>query len=103
MADSELRQRKPVPQEHEGERLEDSPKKAKKTTPSKADDDYSPWMDVLRVLSFLFVVSCVSSYVLSSGESFFWGMKEKPPYMKVNYWKEKIQGPVRTIQSHFLY
>jgi hypothetical protein len=54
------------------------------------EDDYSPWLDVARVLSFLFFASCALSYLISGGETFFWGMKNKPNYLKLDYWKTKL-------------
>lgn len=106
MADSELRQRKPLPGqgevEEEEEELFEKPKPGAKpikiskytVTGEEEDDPSSPWLDGLRVLTFLALVFCVSSYVISGGESWFWGMKDKPDYVKLSYWKEKIQGPV---------
>lgn len=106
MADSELRQRKPLPGQGEvpeqEEELYEKPKPGAKPVKSsnykvadeEDDDPSSAWLDVLRVSSFLFLVFCVSSYVISGGESWFWGMKDKPDYVKLSYWKEKIQGPV---------
>ncbi|CAM1504005.1 Fc.00g015960.m01.CDS01 [Cosmosporella sp. VM-42] len=111
MADSELRLRKPLPEEvHEPKRehvedadeIEDEPpkkirkvkKSAKSNSPTIDDeDDDSPWLDVLRVLTFLFLASCALSYTISGGETFFWGMKQKPDYLRVDYWKERLQGP----------
>lgn len=82
MADnSELRQRKAAPAK------QDEPRK---TTPRrKADDEdkYSPWVDILRVLTFLFVASCGLSYVISNGESTFWGMQNRPSYLRLDWWK----------------
>lgn len=87
MADSELRQRKPQDAE---EPVQVS--KAKKSTKSKISetDDEPVWVDVLRVLSFLFVASCALSYWISNGDSFFWGMKNKPNYLRVDYWKAQM-------------
>lgn len=86
MADSEVRQRKPLAEEKPAQ------KKLTKPRPKSHDqDEYSSWgLDILRVLSFLFVASCGLSYVISSGESFFWGMQNKPNYMRVDYWKSKF-------------
>ncbi|KAL6695998.1 cytochrome b5 [Trichoderma pleuroticola] len=90
MADSELRQRK---QPDAGEATKPAKKKSSK---SKVDDEdaYSPWLDVLRVISFLFVASCALSYWISNGESFFWGMRNKPNYLRVDWWKTQWQGPI---------
>lgn len=103
MADeAELRQRKAAaPPSPDASATE--PVKAK-TTPksrpkSKRDDgqngdeadDYAPWVDMLRVLSFLFIASCGLSYVISGGESFFWGMKNnKPNYLRADWWKSQL-------------
>ncbi|POR37858.1 Membrane steroid-binding protein 2 [Tolypocladium paradoxum] len=90
MEDAELRQRKP--------RGDDKPARetsaTKSKSKSKADsDDFSPWLDVVRVLSFIFVASCGLSYVISGGETFFWGMTNKPNYLRADWWKAKMSGP----------
>jgi hypothetical protein len=104
MADSSVRQRKgkPVPEtvssssaEASSDEQSDVPSKPETKTKRRKsrvedDDDYTPWVDILRVLSFLFVVSCGLSYVISNGESFFWGMKNKPKYMRVDWWKSQF-------------
>lgn len=66
-----------------------SGKKRGSSTKSLIDDEdrYGSWLDVLRVLSGLFVASCLLSYLISDGESFFWGMKNPPWWMKLDYWK----------------
>lgn len=87
MADSELRQRKP--QDAEEPARETRPKKSAKRKLSETDAE-PPWIDVLRVLSFLFVASCALSYWISNGESFFWGMKHKPNYLRVDWWKAQM-------------
>ena len=51
------------------------------------EDDYSPWMDVLRVISFLIVASCGLSYLVSNGESFTWGLRHPPKYLDAAWWK----------------
>ncbi|KAL7941665.1 cytochrome b5 [Trichoderma barbatum] len=93
MADSELRQRK---QQDAAEATKPAKTKSKSKSKSKVDDEdaYSPWLDVLRVISFLFVASCALSYWISNGESFFWGMKNKPNYLRVDWWKAQVQGPI---------
>lgn len=87
MADSELRQRKPQDAE---EPVQET--KVKKSTKSKIRDPdaESPWVDVLRVISFFFVASCALSYWISNGESFFWGTKDKPNYLRVDWWKAQM-------------
>jgi len=109
MADSDatVRRRKPEPKsgltpdqqqaDSETERREsEAPKGKKKSSKARLEeeDDYSPWIDVLRVLSFLFFASCALSYLISSGESYFWGMKDKPNYLQPKWWKAKFAGPV---------
>ncbi|KPM44255.1 hypothetical protein AK830_g2244 [Neonectria ditissima] len=97
--DSTVRQRKPVPaQEPESSEEETTVEKPPKKRLAKIDDEeldaYTPWVDILRVLTFLLMASCGLSYVISGGESWFWGMKHKPNYMTVDYWKDIIKGPV---------
>lgn len=99
MADAELRQRKVAPEPSEAPKPAKS--KSKPKSKSKRDDDaddYTPWVDILRVLSFLFVASCGLSYVISGGESMFWGMKNKPNYLRVDWWKSQIVSlpPIQT-------
>lgn len=50
----------------------------------------SPLLDILRVITFLFFASGALSYLISGGESFFWGMKNPPNYLKVAWWKSKF-------------
>lgn len=87
MADSELRQRKP----QDAEEPADAPEVKKSKKSKTRETDAEPvWVDVLRVISFLFVASCALSYWISNGESFFWGMKNKPNYLRVDYWKAQM-------------
>jgi len=62
------------------------------STKERLDDEdaSSPLVDVFRVLTFLLLASCGLSYVISSGESFFWGMQNPPSYLKVDWWKTKL-------------
>ncbi|KAK3386595.1 hypothetical protein B0H63DRAFT_138244 [Podospora didyma] len=75
-----------------------SDKQPSRRVPAKAlideDDAYTPWVDVLRVLSFLFVASCGLSYLISGGETFFWGMSHPPNYMQLDWWKGQWSGPL---------
>ncbi|KAJ2980131.1 hypothetical protein NQ176_g2825 [Zarea fungicola] len=57
---------------------------------AKDEDNAGSRLDILRVLTFLFLASCGLSYVISSGESFFWGMKHKPYYLKPEWWKAQF-------------
>ncbi|KAK1723214.1 hypothetical protein CaCOL14_001115 [Colletotrichum acutatum] len=107
MADdaANLRQRKRVEEvDSDGNAIDsDAPlvttaDKKKKSKKSKKDntytDEYSPYLDILRLLSFFFLASCALSYLQSGGESFFWGQKNKPWYMRPDYWKAKWNGPL---------
>lgn len=78
----------PEPVESEGEIVEKKPKTVKKRL--EEEDAYSPYVDILRVLTFLFLASCGLSYLISSGETFFWGMKNPPNYLTTNWWKTKL-------------
>ncbi|KAK3320524.1 hypothetical protein B0T19DRAFT_373834 [Cercophora scortea] len=73
-----------------------APQKKKKNPKAKLEDEdaYSPYLDILRVITFLFFASCGLSYLISNGETFFWGMKDPPKYMKVDWWKSQLRGPV---------
>lgn len=64
-------------------------KRSKKSKRVDTDEiEYgNPWVDVLRVLSFLLFVSCGASYLVSGGESFFWNMKVPPKYLHLEHWK----------------
>ncbi|KAM0561727.1 hypothetical protein ACHAPJ_002896 [Fusarium lateritium] len=102
MADeSTLRQRKAQPKnESESEVSEPSTptKKGKKRSSADVDqedpwDGYSPYLDVLRVITFVIVASMGLSYVISGGESFWWGHKNKPDWMTQKFYKELILGP----------
>jgi len=66
------------------------------------EDAYSPYVDVLRVLTFLFLASCGLSYLISGGETFFWGMKNPPNYLKADWWKTKLVGPPPIESPEFL-
>ncbi|KAK3370861.1 hypothetical protein B0T24DRAFT_627218 [Lasiosphaeria ovina] len=87
------------PVEPEDEKTTASKAAIKKSKPRpkakiEDEDDYTPWLDVLRVITFLFFASCGLSYLISSGETFFWGMKESPNYMKMDWWKSQFRGPL---------
>lgn len=91
MAEPEVRQRKP----EKGTETETTspPEKQVKKAKSKKDGkvEYeNPWLDVARVLTFLFVVSCGLSYLVSAGESFFWTMKVPPKYLRTEWWKSQL-------------
>ena len=68
-------------------------KSRKKRSRVEEEDDYSPYLDIVRVLTFLLVASCGVSYLVSNGESYFWGMKNKPDYLKLSWWKLQYVRP----------
>lgn len=92
-AESEnVRQRKP-----EKETTTTSPSPEETTKGEKQDTtDYDEveyenrWVDFARVLTFLLFASCGLSYLVSSGESFFWNMKVPPKYMRLEWWKSQV-------------
>lgn len=94
--DAQLRQRKAAsPTDDETVDLVEIKPKTKSKSKSRAkrdaeQDDYTPWVDILRVLSFLLIASCGLSYVISGGDSFFWGMKNKPTYLRLDWWKAQL-------------
>jgi hypothetical protein len=110
MADTaDVRRRKPVapddaseadvatPESSEEEPAADTTTaQASKTTAAtrkpkaQTEDVYSPWVDILRVLTFLLLASCALSYLVSSGESWFWGMKNPPKYLRAQWWKSQF-------------
>lgn len=83
MADSELRQRKAQVDKP----VDAEPKKSRAID---ADNDDSPWVDILRVLSFLVVASFGLSYVVTGGSSWTWGGVQLPEYMRADWWKEQL-------------
>ncbi|CAK7262842.1 hypothetical protein SEPCBS119000_000192 [Sporothrix epigloea] len=70
-----------------------STRKSQKRARIEEEDDYSPYLDILRVLTFLLLASCGLSYLVSGGESYFWGMKQRPDYLKLSWWKMQYNGP----------
>ncbi|KAI0025637.1 putative heme binding protein [Xylariomycetidae sp. FL0641] len=78
----------------EAEEIERNPRPTPKQRLRDEDDDYSPWLDVLRVLSFLALASCGLSYLISGGDSFTWGIKQYPQYLQVDWWKQQLKGPI---------
>ncbi|KAI1438606.1 hypothetical protein GGR50DRAFT_370378 [Xylaria sp. CBS 124048] len=83
--------------EREREEAEAKRQRKKSRTPDEKvddEDDYSPWVDVLRVITFLIFASCALSYLISGGETFTWGMKHPPKYLRREWWKAKFNGPI---------
>ena len=75
----------------DGQREEPVAKKKRSANDRAADeDDYSPWVDVLRVLSFLVFAWIGLSYLISGGESYTWGWKQTPKALTADYWKNQL-------------
>lgn len=89
--DSAVRQRKAVADTADTPSVDEVGKKKSSKKSKRVDTEEveygNPWVDVLRVLSFLLFVSCGASYLVSGGESFFWSMKVPPKYLRVETWK----------------
>lgn len=112
MADeASVRRRKPEPKttnpsdpettessQDEKKARNNAPKKTKKKTAQDRldeDESYSSlYLDIFRVLTFLFIASCGLSYLVSNGESFFWGMSNPPKYLRVDWWKKQLVCPL---------
>ncbi|KAL1837517.1 hypothetical protein VTJ49DRAFT_3684 [Mycothermus thermophilus] len=75
--ESSARRRKPTPQDE--------------TTDSSQDEI---GLDILRVLTFLLLASCGLSYLVSSGESFFWGMSNPSKVLQPAWWLKQLRGPL---------
>jgi predicted heme/steroid binding protein len=99
MADSDpsVRQRKPKTSTSNSNYSSDDsePKLVKvKTVAQKgkgdSEDAYSPYVDILRVLTFLVFASCGLSYLISGGETWTWGMKNPPKYLQKNWWASQM-------------
>ncbi|PFH59635.1 hypothetical protein XA68_12071 [Ophiocordyceps unilateralis] len=96
----ELRNRKVVPTQDdepvkESVEVPKRPVKYQSSSRADADDSSVPWLDSLRVLTFLLVASCGLSYVISGGESWSWGVRPaRPHYLRPEWWKAKLTGPL---------
>ncbi|KAJ4312956.1 hypothetical protein N0V84_009674 [Fusarium piperis] len=90
-------QSKPEPEQDHEETSESEAEESRIRSSKDIDDDpwdgYSPYLDVLRVITFLLLASCGLSYVISGGQSWVWGMKNMPDYLTTKYYKELITGP----------
>ncbi|KAI0878503.1 hypothetical protein GGS24DRAFT_396656 [Hypoxylon argillaceum] len=80
-------------EEAETKRLERKNRSPKEKL-EEEDEEYTPWVDILRVISFLIFASCALSYLISNGETFTWGMKHPPKYLQTDWWKAKFRGPL---------
>jgi hypothetical protein len=82
--------------EAETEKAHKSPRK--RTVQDRLDDDNaytSLYLDIFRVLTFLFLASCGLSYLISGGETFFWGMSNPPKYLQADWWKKQfVRNPL---------
>jgi hypothetical protein len=69
---------------------EPKPKPSVKARVKSEDDDYTPWLDILRVITFLLLASAGLSYLISGGDSFTWGLKNPPKYLRKTWWQEQF-------------
>lgn len=71
---------------------EPRPKPTPKARVKNDDEEYSPWVDVLRVLTFLVLAGVGLSYLISSGTTF--GLdklaKHPPKYFQKAWWEEQF-------------
>lgn len=88
MADSEVRQRR-----SQGEELPPTKEPAQALSQLDAEDEYSPWLDVARVVTFLLLASCGLSYVISGGESWAWGLRHRPSFLRPDWWRAQVVRP----------
>ncbi|KAK4152602.1 hypothetical protein C8A00DRAFT_16082 [Chaetomidium leptoderma] len=87
-----------------------APKKAKKKSKNARDqlDDDETYtsgalsLDIFRVLTFLILASCGLSYLVSSGESFFWGLSDPAKYLRPDWWKRQLSGPIYLTPTELL-
>lgn len=106
-SDSSVRRRKPVDSGDEAEDAQNGTRQSTKrqTTRARRDDgDASSgfYIDILRVITFLFLASCGLSYLISGGETFFWGMSNPPRYMRLDWWKKQLVSGLPTSLSRLL-
>ncbi|KFA63741.1 hypothetical protein S40285_01959 [Stachybotrys chlorohalonatus IBT 40285] len=91
--DDNLRQRKAEAKQQDSDDGNSAAVKAASKVEEEDKDPYSPWLDILRVITFIFVASWVLSIMFTGGESGYWGIKEKPRYMRLDWWRNQIKGP----------
>lgn len=82
----------PLTEDEEDAERDPDPVKPRPTPRARqrSEDEYNPWVDVLRVLTFLVLASAGLSYLISSGDTFTWGIKQPPKYLQRAYWEEKF-------------
>lgn len=80
---------------------EPRPKPTPKARVKNDDEEYSPWVDVLRVLTFLVLAGVGLSYLISSGTTF--GLdklaKHPPKYFQKAWWEEQFKTPLQLTLS----
>lgn len=86
-SDPSVRQRKP---EKGTENVTTSETPGSKGTKAKKVAKESVWVDVARTLTLLLFLSCGLSYLVSSGDSFFWSLKVPPKYMRLEWWQSHL-------------
>ncbi|KAL2265799.1 hypothetical protein VTJ83DRAFT_6899 [Remersonia thermophila] len=102
--ESSARRRKPAPQDEATDSSQDeSAPKPTKTTAKRSDrSDAEQYeygksaiaLDMLRVLTFLLLASCGLSYLVSNGESFFWGVHNPSKVLQPAWWLKQWRGPL---------
>ncbi|KAJ9149843.1 Cytochrome b5 [Pleurostoma richardsiae] len=60
----------------------------------EAEDGYNTYVDIFRVLAFLVLASCGLSYLVSNGDWLFWGIRNPPKYVQLDFWKAYFRGPL---------
>jgi hypothetical protein len=97
--DATARRRKPAPKDDASSSSEDEMaqyKASKKTTTARDEFDDVPntagsiALDILRVLTFLVLASMGLSYLVTNGESFFWGNGNQAKYLRPAFWAQKL-------------
>ncbi|KAK4038147.1 hypothetical protein C8A01DRAFT_48204 [Parachaetomium inaequale] len=76
-----------------------APKKSKKkSAQDRLDDDNdsssSYFLDTFRVLTFLVLAYVGLSYLVSSGETYSYGIADPSKYTKLDWWKKQFTGPI---------
>jgi hypothetical protein len=54
------------------------------------EDSWSPFVDAFRVLAFLLLASAGLSYLVSGGETWTWGLKTRPKFADLDWWKAQF-------------
>ncbi|KAI0163289.1 hypothetical protein BJ166DRAFT_291033 [Pestalotiopsis sp. NC0098] len=72
---------------------EPRPKPTPKARVRNDDETYSPWLDVLRVLSFLALAGFALTYLVSNGTVAL--PKNPPKYLRKEWWTEQFKTPLQ--------